>query len=34
MNYYEEKCRENKIRCIQNKAKELGPVDTLTPVAD
>ncbi len=31
MNYYEEKYRENEIRRIQKKAKELGLVATLTP---
>ena len=33
MNDYEEKYRENEIRRIQNKAKELGLVATLSPVA-
>ena len=33
MNYYQEKYRENEIRRIQKKAKELGLVATLTPAA-
>jgi len=33
MNYCEEKYRENGIRRIQKKAKELGLVATLSPVA-